>query len=45
MTLRDKVHRFDIRKYRDFQSTCLNRKIPVMLVWAGVPMSQVRMVN
>jgi len=45
MTLRDKVHRFDIRKARDFQATSLNRKIPAMLVRPGVQMSQERMVN
>jgi len=45
MTLRDKVHRFHIRKARDFQATSPNREISAVLVRPGVQMSQGRMVN
>jgi len=44
VTLRDKVHRFEIRKARD-QATSLNREISAILVGHVSRMSHERMAN
>jgi len=45
VTIRDKEHKFDISKAREFQATSPNRKNTAMLVRPDVQMSQGRMAN